>query len=112
MGLGRCVENRFVMVVKQNDGDEIKKIVWKKVEEHLRLFETYGGNQFSLSLMGSLRKLIIFWARMVLHMKLIAKKELILLFQMTPSKILCNRYFWSYEFLNLFLFFRIFRIFP
>ena len=65
-------------------------IIWKKVEEYLRLFETYGGNRFSLSLMRSLGKLIIFWARMVLRMKLIAKKELNLLFQMTPSRILCN----------------------
>ena len=45
---------------------------------------------------------------MGLRMKLIAKKELILLFQVTPSRILCDRQFWSYDFLNLFLFFRIF----
>ena len=73
-------------------------MIWKKVEEYLRLFETYGGNGFSPFLMSGLRKLISFWARMVLRMKLIAKKELILLFQMTPSRILCDRYFWSYDF--------------
>ena len=66
-------------------------IVWKKVEEYLRLFETYGGNRFSPFLMSRLRKLVSFWAQMVLRMKLIAKKELILLFQMTPSRILCDR---------------------
>ena len=66
-------------------------IIWKKVEEYLRLFETYGGIGFSLFLMGSLRKLICFSGRMTLRMKLIAKKELILLFQMTPSRILCDR---------------------
>ena len=69
---------------------ETRKIVWKKVEEYLRLFETYGGIGFSLFLMGSLRKLICFSGRMTLRMKLIAKKELILLFQMTPSRILCD----------------------
>ena len=63
---------------------------WKKVEEYLRLFETYGGIGFSLFLMGSLRKLMCFSGRMTLRMKLIAKKELILFFQMTPSRILCD----------------------
>ena len=69
----------------------IGKIIWKKVEEYLWLFETYGGNRFSLSLMGSLRKLMCFSGRMTLRMKLIAKKELNLLFQMTPSRILCDQ---------------------
>ena len=41
-----------------------------------------------------------------------AKKELIFLFQMVPSRILCDQKFLSYDFLNLFLIFRIFRIFP
>ena len=53
-----------------------------------------------------------FLGQTLLRMKLSAKKELILLFQMTPSRILCDRYFWSYDFLNLFLFFRIFCVFP
>ena len=63
-------------------------IIWKKVEEYLRLFETYGGNRFSLFLMSGLRKLACFSGRMVLCMKLIAQKELIFLFQMAPSRIL------------------------
>ena len=40
--------------------EEFQKI-WKKVEEYLRLLETYGGIWFSLFLMGSLRKLILFF---------------------------------------------------
>ena len=78
------------MVVKQNDGDEIKKIVWKKVEEHLRLFETCGGIWFSLFLVSFFRKLVLFLGQTSLRMKSIAKKQLILLFQMTPSRILCD----------------------
>ena len=66
-------------------------LIWKKVEEYLRLFETYGGNRFSLFLMSGLRKLISFWGRMVPSMKLIAQKELIILFQMAPSRILCDQ---------------------
>ena len=66
-------------------------VVWKKVEEYLRLFETYGGNRFSLFFMGRLRKLSFFSGRMILRMKLIAKKELIFLFQMTPSRILWDQ---------------------
>ena len=66
-------------------------LVWKKVEEYLRLFETYGGNRFSLFLMRSLGKLICFSGRMTLRMKLIAQKELIFLFQMAPSRILWDQ---------------------
>ena len=62
--------------------------VWKKVKEYLRLFETYGGNRFSLFLIRRLGKLVSFGGRMSLRMKLIAKKELIFLFQMAPSRIL------------------------
>ena len=76
------------------------------------LFESCREKQISLCFMKRLRKLIHFGGRMGLRMKLIAKKELILLFQMTPSRILCDQQFWSYEFLNLFLFFCIFRVFP
>ena len=65
-------------------------VVWKIVEEYLRLFETYSGNRFSLFLIMRLGKLISFGGRMTLRMKLIAKKELIFLFQMTPSRILWN----------------------
>ena len=62
--------------------------IWKKVEEYLRLFETYGGILFSLFLLGRLRKLACFSGRIILRMKLIAKKELIFLFLMPPSRIL------------------------
>ena len=54
--------------------------IWKKVEEYLRLFETYGGILFFLFLVSGLRKLISFWGQMRLRMKLIAQKELIFLF--------------------------------
>ena len=87
-------------------------MVWKKVEEYLRLFETCGGIWFSLFTSSLLGKLVLFSGQTSLHMKLTAKKELILLFQMTPSRILCDQKFWSYDFLNFFLFFRIFRVFP
>ena len=40
--------------------EEFQKI-WKKVEEYLRLLETYGGIWFSFFLMGSLQKLIFFF---------------------------------------------------
>ena len=66
-------------------------LIWKKVEEYLRLFETYDRNQFSLFLMRRLRKLVSFGGRMTLRMKLIAKKELIFLFQMAPSRILWDQ---------------------
>ena len=65
-------------------------LIWKKVEEYLRLFETYGGNQFSLFLMSGLRELVGFWGRRELRMKLIAQKELIFFFQTAPSRILCD----------------------
>ena len=71
--------------------DVMELIIWKKIEEYLRLFETYGGNRFSLLLMSGLRKLISFWRRMGPSMKLIAQKELIILFQMAPSRILCDQ---------------------
>ena len=65
--------------------------IWKKVEEYLRLFETCGGIWFSLFPVSFLGKLMLFSGRMGLRMKLTAKKELILLFQMTPSRILCDQ---------------------
>ena len=86
-------------------------LIWKKVEEYLRLFETYVGIRFSLFLVSGLRKLICFSGRMSLRMKLIAQKELIFLFQMAPSRTLWDQQFSSYDFFNLSLFFRIFRIF-
>merc|ERR1712074_55006 len=76
------------------------------------LFESCREKRISLCFMKRLGKLIHFGGRTRLRMKLIAKKELIPLFQITPSRILCDRLFWSYDFLNLFLFFRIFLIFP
>ena len=66
-------------------------LIWKKVEEYLRLFESYGGNRFSLFLMSGLGKLVLFSGRMGLRMKFIAKKELIFLFQMAPSRILWDQ---------------------
>ena len=66
-------------------------IIWKKVEEYLRLFETCGEIQISVFPVGLLRKLMLFSGRMRLRMKLTAKKELNLLFQMTPSRILCDQ---------------------
>ena len=65
-------------------------LIWKKVEEYLRLFETCGEIQISLFPLSLLRKLVLFSGRMGLRMKLTAKKELNLLFQMTPSRILCD----------------------
>ena len=55
------------------------------------LFESCRVFWISLFLMKRLGKLVSFWGQMVLRMKLIAKKDLILLFQMTPSRILCDR---------------------
>ena len=55
------------------------------------LFESCREKRISLCFMRRLRKLVHFWGRTRLRMKLIAKKELILLFQMTPSRILCDR---------------------
>ena len=60
----------------------------EKDEEYLELFETYGRIGFSFFLMKRLRKLVCFLGQMGLSMKLIAKKELIFLFQMAPSRIL------------------------
>ena len=45
----------------------------------------------SLFLMRRLRKLMLFSGRTSLRMKLTAKKELIFLFQMAPSRILCDQ---------------------
>ena len=56
-----------------------------------RLFEFREEKWFSIFLVSGLRKLINFGGQMTLRMKLIAKKELNLLFQMTPSRILCDR---------------------
>ena len=55
------------------------------------LFESCRVCWISLFLMKRLSKLVSFGGWMVLRMKLIAKKELNLLFQMTPSRILCDR---------------------
>ena len=67
------------------------RLIWKRVEEYLRLFETYGGILFSLFLMSGLRKLPFFGGRTSLRMKSIAQKELIFLFQMVPSRILWDQ---------------------
>ena len=66
-------------------------VIRKKVKEYLRLFETCGGIWFSLFPVRLLRKLMLLLGRMRLRMKLTAKKELILLFQMTLSRILCDQ---------------------
>ena len=55
------------------------------------LFESCRDKQIFLCFMKRLSKLMHFGGRMGLRMKLIAKKELILLFQMTPSRILCDQ---------------------
>ena len=49
---------------------------------------------------------------MGLRMKLMAKKELIFLFQMAPSRILCDQQFRSYDVFILFLFLTSFSSFP
>ena len=48
------------MYVRANLQTLTIKLVWKKVEEYLRLFETYGGNWFSPFLLSLLRKLVLF----------------------------------------------------
>ena len=64
--------------MSQNGNDAYQSLmVWKKVEEYLRLFETYGGDWFSLFLMKRLRKLACFLGQMGLRMKFIAPKLLI-----------------------------------
>ena len=55
-----------------------------------RLFDFREEKLFSLFFMGRLGKLINFGSQMRLRMKLKAMKELILLFQMTPGRILCD----------------------
>ena len=55
------------------------------------LFESYREKRISLCFMSRLGKLVHFSGRMRLRMKLIAKKELILLFQKTLSRILCDQ---------------------
>ena len=55
------------------------------------LFESCREKHISFCFMSRLGKLMHFGGRMGLSMKLIAKKELILLFQMTPSRILCDQ---------------------
>ena len=47
--------------------------------------------RFSLFLMSGLGKLVLFSGRMALRMKLTAKKELIILFQMALSRILWDQ---------------------
>ena len=69
--------------------DISEAFIWKKVKEYLQLFETYGGNRFSLFLMSGLGMLVSFGGQMTLRMKFIAQKELI--FQMAPSRIRCNQ---------------------
>ena len=93
-----CAPKRSTAVAESVNSQKINidhkkrdSLIWKKVEEYLRLFETYGGNRFSLFLMKRLGKLVSFWARMTLRMKLIAQKELIFLFQMAPSRILWDQ---------------------
>ena len=71
-----------------NTSDNLEKSRDSKIR---RLFDSREEKLFSLFLMKRLGKLISFWGQMVLRMKLIAKKDLILLFQMTPSRILCDR---------------------
>ena len=69
------------------------KIIWKKVEDSKirRLFEFREEKWFSVFLLSGLGKLVNFLSQMRLRMKLIAMKELILLFQMAPSRILCDQ---------------------
>ena len=61
----------------------------------------------SLFLLSGWRKLVCFGGQMSLHTKLTAKKKLIFLFQLAPSRILSNKQFFSYDFFYLF-----FHIFP
>ena len=109
---------RALKVTKSRRIQGFLGFIWKKVEDSkiLRFFETCREIQFSLFLASGLGKLISFLGWMGLRMNLIAKKELIFFFQMVPSRILCNQYFLSYHFWNLFLFtflfFCIFCIFP
>ena len=69
-------------------------IIWfgkkSKRRSPFGLFESCREKRISLCFMRRLGKLVHFSGRMGLRMKLIAKKELILLFQMTPSRILCD----------------------
>ena len=83
---------------------KLDAVTWKKSKRQspFGLYESCRKIQFSLALVSGLGKLVCFLGRMGLRMKLIAKKELILLFQMALSCILCDQYFWSYDFLNLF----------
>ena len=76
----------------------------KKVEEYLGLFETYGGNQFSLSLISSLGKLISFWGQMVPPIKLIAKKKLIFSFRWRQAEFCGINNFWVMIFWIFFYF--------
>ena len=78
---------QVIRVIRVRVRVRVIRVIWKKVEEYLRLFETYGGNRFSFFLMRRL-KLVSFGGRMTLRMKLIAQKELIFLFQMPPIRIL------------------------
>ena len=55
------------------------------------LFESCREKRISLCFMRRLGKLVHFGGRAGLRMKIIAKKELNLLFQMTPSRILYDR---------------------
>ena len=72
---------------------DYENLIWKKVEDSKirRLFEFREEKWFSVFLLSGLGKLVNFGSQMGLRMKLIAMKELILLFQMAPSRILCDQ---------------------
>ena len=72
------------------------KIYWwfgkkSKRRSPFGLFESCREIQFSFFLVSGLGKLVFFSGRTSLRMKFIAKKKLNLLFQMTPSRILCDQ---------------------
>ena len=88
-------------------------VYWKKVELLNSTFWNVGEKLgFPFSIWVTFRKLGRFWAGSIHFLIFTAKKELIFLFQMAPTRGLYNDYFSSYDFFNLFLFFRIFCIFP
>ena len=89
--LPKVLKCTVIKVAKERKEVKLYDLFGKKVEEYLRLFETCGGIQISLFLMKLLRKLMLFSGQMGLRMKLTAKKELIFLFQMAPSRYLCNQ---------------------
>ena len=87
-------------------------IHWKKGKLRNSPFWNVGEKLSSpFSVWGHFRKLGHFGPGMILFFIFTAKKELIFLFPMAPTRSLYNDYFSSYDFLNLFLFFCIFRNF-